>query len=80
MGDAPFGHAEIDRFVADAGGRTPVVPVPNDPLAAAVLAGRTGVSARRLARLPLMRAAGDLAAAVHHILAESAVGSWRVAR
>jgi hypothetical protein len=36
-------------------------PLPVDDLTAAVFAGRTGVSERRLARLPLIREASALA-------------------
>ena len=68
VGDAPFDPDEILRFVAARhgadGALPPLVRLPDDPLAAAVLAGRSGVSARRLARLPLMRAASHLAATV----------------
>jgi MinD-like ATPase involved in chromosome partitioning or flagellar assembly len=59
IGTDPFDPTEIVEFV------TASVPdavadsfvLADDALAAAVLAGRTGVSARRLARLPLMRSA-----------------------
>jgi hypothetical protein len=67
VGDDPFDPAELARFVDDAIGAgsadTSVAlhRVPEDRLAAAVLCGRTGVSARRLARLPLMRSAAGLA-------------------
>jgi hypothetical protein len=71
VGGAPFGLGEIERFVRDEVGETAVVGLPADPLAAAVLAGRTGVSARRLARLPLMRAGRDLAERVRSALTES---------
>lgn len=59
VGEQPFGLREIRDFVApDLPGWT----LPVDPLSAAVLAGRPGVSERRLVRLPLMRAASVLAA------------------
>jgi hypothetical protein len=49
------------------------VALGDDPLAAATLAGRSGVSAKRLRRLPLMRdaarLAGDLADLVSSSLA-----------
>lgn len=62
IGDRPFDLTEIADFVTAESG-TDVLPhaLADDPLAAAVLAGRTGVSARRLARLPLMRSAVPLA-------------------
>ena len=60
VGDVPFGSDEIAGHVAvDAAA---VTSLPVDPLAAAVLAGHRGVSARRLRRLPLMRAGARLAA------------------
>lgn len=58
IGDQPFSAEEVASFVA-AGIEHHTLPV--DQLAAAVLAGRHGVSERRLARLPLMRAASALA-------------------
>lgn len=59
IGDEPFGLDEVVDFAApDAPGW--VLDV--DPLAAAVFAGRSGVSARRLARLPLVRSAAVVAA------------------
>ncbi|MFP5489279.1 MAG: hypothetical protein ACLGHQ_13355 [Acidimicrobiia bacterium] len=76
----PFDLAEIERFVADTAGAAPVVGLPDDPLTAAVFGGRTGVSARRLARLPLVRAARDLAAVVGEALAPSTGALWRSAR
>lgn len=60
VGDRPFPIAEIEAFVTGSDGSVPVVPLADDPLAAAVLGGRTGVSPRRLARLPLLRTAGAL--------------------
>ncbi len=59
IGTDPFDPTEIVEFVSasvpDAVADSFVLA--DDALAAAVLAGRTGVSARRLARLPLMRSA-----------------------
>ncbi len=58
IGDHPFDGDEIARFVGgDLGWRA----LADDALAAAVLAGRSGVSSRRLSRLPLMRSARVLA-------------------
>lgn len=80
VGASPFDLDEIDGFLADAVGSTPIVGLPIDDLAASVFAGRTGVSARRLARLPLVRAARDLAAVAERALAQSRDGMWRTGR
>ena len=59
IGDRPYSCAEVADFVeADA-----VVPLANDPWAAAVLAGRAG-SAIRLRRSPLMRSFAELAGVI----------------
>lgn len=80
VGTKPFDVTEVERFLADVVGVTPTVGLPDDPLAAAVFGGRTGVSPRRLARLPLVRAAGELAEAVDRSLAPSTGSLWRSAR
>ncbi len=80
IGAHPFDVGEIEGFLRESGGSVPVVGLPFDPLAAAVLAGRTGVSARRLGRLPLMRAAADLAGIVERSLDPVAAGLWRAVR
>jgi MinD-like ATPase involved in chromosome partitioning or flagellar assembly len=59
IGSDPFDPSEIVEFVSSS---VPDVVtdsflLEDDALAASVLSGRTGVSARRLARLPLMRSA-----------------------
>ncbi len=59
IGDDPFSLAEVVDFTDPDG---PAWALPVDSLAAAVLAGRAGVSGRRLARLPLMRATARVAA------------------
>lgn len=65
IGDEPFPLEEVVSFAAP-GARAWSLAV--DDLAAQVFAGRSGVSAKRLARLPLprsaTRAAGELAAAI----------------
>lgn len=68
VGGSPYPVADVESFVHDAIGATPVVGLPVDALAASVLAGRTGVSRRRQARLPLSRAARELAAVVRRSL------------
>lgn len=79
VGAAPFGLDEIETFLSASAGTTPIVGLPVDDLAAAVFGGRTGVSERRLARLPLMRAARDLAAVVERALDSHVDGLWRSA-
>ena len=64
VGAAPFDLGEVEEFLVDVVDSAPVIGLPVDALAAATYAGRAGVAARRLARLPLSRAARDLAAAV----------------
>jgi hypothetical protein len=59
IGNDPFALSEVVDFTGLNGPAWTLAP---DPLSAAVLAGRTGVSARRLARLPLMRSAVRIAA------------------
>ena len=80
VGAAPFDLGQIETFLADSVGSVPFVGLPVDDLAAAVFGGRSGVSARRLARLPLLRAARDLAAVVEGALAQNVDGLWRSAR
>ncbi len=80
IGGTPFALDEIERFVVETAGPTPVVGLPVDELAAATFAGRAGVSNRRLARLPLSRAATHLAAVVERSLEPSVESLWRSAR
>ena len=80
VGAAPFDVGEIRSFLADSVGAVTIVGLPVDELTAAVFGGRTGVSERRLARLPLMRASRDLAVVVDELLAESASALWRSPR
>lgn len=74
VGAAPFSPGEIERFLVESVAAVPVVGLPVDELAAAVLAGRTGVSARRLARLPLLKAGRDLAAVAERALGHTSAG------
>jgi len=80
IGASPFDLGEIESFLAESVGSSPVVGLPVDELAAAVFGGRTGVSVRRLARLPLMRASRDLATAAERALSATSDGLWRSAR
>jgi len=59
LGNDPFDPAEIVHHVATSSPGTIAdwIRFADDPLAATVLSGRTGVSAKRLRRLPLMRSA-----------------------
>ena len=76
IGAAPFDLGEIESFLADSVGSCTVVGLPVDELTAAVFGGRAGVSSRRLARLPLMRAGRDLAAATERALRTPVPGLW----
>ena len=80
MGAAPFDIGEIESFLADSVGVNAIVGLPVDDLAAAVYGGRTGVSERRLARLPLARSARDLAAVAERAVHEATGNLWRPAR
>ncbi len=82
IGRAPFDADEIADFVgAGAIATPPVFALADDPLAAAVLAGRSGVSRRRLLRLPLLRSSAALAAFLSNRLTEvAAIDRWRVER
>ena len=65
IGDRPFDLDEIRSYLSGAAhADVEVALLADDPVGAAVFAGRTGVSARRLARLPLSRSARQLALAL----------------
>jgi len=70
IGDDPFSVDEIVEFAAPDG---PSWKLALDPQSAAVLAGRTGVSARRLARLPLIRSAARMASDLSDLTSRPAV-------
>ena len=79
IGRDPFDPDEVVRFVDDSvpGATSDVCRLADDPLAAAVLAGRAGVSARRLMRLPLMRSAADAAGRLRpHLIAPARPSAW----
>lgn len=80
VGATPFDLGEIRSFIAESVGATPLVGLPVDELTAAVYGGRTGVSSRRLARLPLTRAARALAATTEQALETTVGSSWGTAR
>ena len=63
IGDDPFDVDEIAAYVATHASVTieSATAVAVDPLSAMVLAGRPGVSAKRLSRLPLLRSIAPLA-------------------
>ncbi len=63
IGTSPFDPGEIGSFVDESVPPTirTTATIADDPLAAAAIAGRTGVSSKRLRRLPLMRDASQLA-------------------
>ena len=70
IGATPFDPVEIGAFVDESVPATVqiVVSIADDPLAAATIAGRAGVSARRLRRLPLMRDTSNLAGTLHELV------------
>lgn len=80
VGAAPFDIGEIETFLADSVGVNAIVGLPVDDLTAAVYGGRTGVSGRRLARLPLARAARDLADVAARSVHDATGPLWRAAR
>jgi len=63
VGSDPFDPAEIAQHVDTSvpGALADAATLADDPLTAAVIAGRAGVSASRLRRLPLMRSAAGIA-------------------
>jgi MinD-like ATPase involved in chromosome partitioning or flagellar assembly len=71
VGTTPFDLGEIGSFLARSVDVGRIVGLPVDDLAASVFGGRTGVSRRRLARLPLVRGARDLALVVERTLPRS---------
>lgn len=71
IGSTPFDPGEIFAEATRNGERAHLHTLPDDPLAAAVYAGRTGVSLRRFARLPLNRAARRLAAELDRAVSQS---------
>ncbi len=62
IGDQPFDRGEIHDFLADHASTIRTHLLADDPLAAAAIAGRQGVSTSKFARLPLIRSCRDLAA------------------
>jgi hypothetical protein len=68
IGDEPFPLDEVLDFAAPG---TQGWQIAVDPLAAAVFAGRTGVSERRLGRLPLVRSASRVASDLAVIVGSS---------
>ena len=81
IGRAPFDADEIAGFVGAGAAAPAVFELADDPLAAAVLAGRSGVSRRRLLRLPLLRSSAALTAFLSNRLTElGAIDRWRVDR
>ncbi len=75
VGNRPFDIDEIHRFVIGDGEMVTAHALADDTLSAAVFAGRTGVSAKRLARLPLMRSARKVTNAVRQSLGVGEIGS-----
>lgn len=76
IGEEPYDAGEVDVYLRRPAAATAqlarsleVRPLADDPLAAAVLAGRAGVSIRRLRRLPLMRTASRLGVRLSSLVA-----------
>lgn len=67
VGEEPFGLTEVAAHV---GARSSAWSIAVDPLAAATLAGRRGVGARRHPRLPLMRTAAAVANDLERLVGE----------
>ena len=82
IGNTPFEPSEIAAFVDDAvpGAIRTMTALADDPLAAATIAGRAGVSTRRLRRLPLMRDAVELASAVSDLVVARRIDAALLAR
>lgn len=76
IGNRPFDLDEIHRYVS--GGDTTVAAhaLADDALSAAVFAGRAGVSAKRLRRLPLLRSVRDVTAAVRRSIGVADGAAW----
>jgi MinD-like ATPase involved in chromosome partitioning or flagellar assembly len=72
VGDQPFDVADIADHIAarTSAHLSDACSIAVDPLSAMVLAGRTGVSAKRLARLPLARSIGTLVGLIAPSVAE----------
>lgn len=79
IGDRPFGCDEIEQYLATA--VKPLafdaVQLAVDELAAAVLGGRQGVTARRFARLPLIRSCRELRRVIEALPAVAATEGAR---
>ena len=80
VGAAPFDIGEIESFLVGSVGANAIVGLPVDAMTAAVYGGHTGVSGRRLARLPLARAARDLASLAERSVHDAIDGLSRAAR
>jgi MinD-like ATPase involved in chromosome partitioning or flagellar assembly len=78
IGNRPFDLDEIRRFVADDDETVTAHALADDALSAAVFAGRTGVSTKRLGRLPLMHSVRQVTDAVQRSLgtAEADGAGW----
>ncbi len=75
VGASPFGLGEVESFLGESVGAHSVIGLPVDELAAAAFGGRVGLSGRRLARLPLLKAARHLATIVEYQLDWTVAGS-----
>ena len=71
IGNRPFDLDEIRQFAAGDDETVTAHALADDTLSAAVFAGRAGVSAKRLARLPLMRSVRSVTDAVRQSIGVS---------
>ena len=77
IGTRPFDLDEIHRFVTNDHEAVTSHALAEDSLSAAVFAGRSGVSAKRLERLPLMRSVRRVTDAVRQSLGTGATDGAR---
>ncbi len=79
VGNTPFDPMEIGAFIEQStpGRVSATVSIADDPLTAATIAGRAGVTSKRLRRLPLMRDAANLGAELSALVERRRVDGHR---
>jgi hypothetical protein len=80
VGEQPFEPSEIGGFVESSvpGAVERILTIADDPLSAAAIAGRRGVSAKRMNRLPLFRSIGDAGTGLHALAGRDRAGRVEV--